>query len=238
MSTLRVTLKGDDFRVSRGGQEVPSQVVHRGVGDVTLGFVVDIPALGYQLLDILPSERAPEPGSLRSKRLRLATRPRPAAYMCSITPSTQPDSAHRAALRLDVDGMTLVDGGFLTVWKNGRYHDSRESAGRVEMVQQGPVLERYRTDGRLAGIPFSLWFTLYRNLPRIDLRVEFDFGSGSTFGPQLADNSSAAPYHIQDEKKLCLNFLSTLRRSFSDSPFLVSDAEGERISGDESPGIG
>jgi len=228
---VEVTLKGNDFRVSRGGQEVPSQVVHRGVGDVTLGFVVDVPALGYQLLDILPSERAPEPGSFDQGAL-------------AATDSRQVDGLDvfdnsfysarfgpQGSLCLDVGGITLVDGGFLTVWKNGHYHDSRESAGRVEMVQQGPVFERYRTDGRLARIPFSLWFTLYRNLPRIDLRVEFDFGSGCTFGPQLADNSSAAPYHIQDEKKLCLNFLSTLRRSFSDSPFLVSDVEGERITG-------
>jgi hypothetical protein len=124
-----------------------------------------------------------------------------------------------------------VEGGHLTVWRDGRYHDSRASAGRAELFQQGPVLERYRREGRLAGIPFCQWITLYRSLPRIDLRIEFNFGSGSTFGPQLADHAPHAPYYVQDEKKLCLNLLSSLRRSFSDSPFLISDIAGERISG-------
>ena len=228
---VEVTLKGNGFRVSRGGQEVPSQVVHRGVGDVTLGFVVDVPALGYQLLDILPSERAPEPGSLDQGVLATGGSPQADGLYVFDNSFYSTRFGPQGSLRLDVGGMTLVDGGFLTVWKNGSYHDSRESASRVEMVQQGLVLERYRTDGRLDGIPFSLWFTLYRDLPRIDLRVEFNFGSGSTFGPQLTDHAPHAPYYVQDEKKLCLNLLSSLRRSFSDSPFLISDVAGERISG-------
>ena len=226
---IELTLKGDGFRIYRGEHEVPSQVVHRGGGEVTLGFVAGLPALGYQLLDVRPLE--PVPGLPETS----ASASSPAAAGSDLYSFANPFYSvqvdPQGCLRLDVDGRTLVEGGHLTVWRDGRYHDSRAGAGRVELFQQGPVLERYRREGRLDGIPFCQWITLYRSLPRIDLRVEFNFGSGSTFGPQLADHAPHAPYYVQDEKKLCLNLLSSLRRSFSDSPFLISDIAGERISG-------
>jgi len=226
---IELTLKGDGFRIYRGEHEVPSQVVHRGGREMTLGFVVGLPALGYQLLDVRPLEPAPAPPETSASAPATAAAGSDLYSFANPFYSVQVDP--QSCLRLDVDGRTLVEGGHLTVWRDGRYHDSRASAGRVELFQQGPVLERYRREGRLAGIPFCQWITLYRSLPRIDLRVEFNFGTGATFGPQSADNAPQAPHYVQDEKKLCLNLLSSLRRSFSDSPFLISDVAGERISG-------
>ena len=75
-------------------------------------------------------------------------------------------------------------GGYLTVWKDGRWHDSRKGVRRLELDKQGPVFERYRLSGRLAGIPFFQWVTFYAGLPRIDLLLAFDFGMGTTFGPK------------------------------------------------------
>jgi len=225
---IELTLKGDGFRIWRGEHEVPSQVVHRAGGEVTLGFVAALPALGYQLFDVRPLEPAPGPPETGASA--------PAAAVGSdlysfANPFYTAQVDLQGCLRLDVEGRTLVEGGYTTLWRDGRYHDSRSGAGRTELSQQGPVLERYRREGRIAGIPFCQWITLYRTLPRVDLRIEFNFGARSTFGPQPADHDPRAPYYLQDEKKLCLNLLPSPRRSFSDSPFLVSDVDGERISG-------
>ncbi len=224
---VELTLRGQGFRIYRGEHELPSQVVHRGKGEVTLGFVAGLPALGYQLFDVRPLESAPGPPETSASA--------PAATGGDLYSFANPFYSAQidpqGCLRLDVEGSTLAEGGYITVWRNGRFHDSRSSGGRLELFEQGPVLERYRREGRLAGIPFCQWITLYRSLPRIDLRIELSFSSGSTFGPQLADHLPNAPYYVQDEKKLCLNLFSALRRSFSDSPFLVSDVAGERISG-------
>jgi hypothetical protein len=73
--------------------------------------------------------------------------------------------------------------------------------------------------------------TLYRDLPRVDLRVEFDFGDGSLFGPQMADHRLDEAYFVQDAKKLCVNVETPFRRALYESPYLLDRTRGGRIIG-------
>jgi hypothetical protein len=67
-------------------------------------------------------------------------------------------------------------------------------------------------------------------LGRIYLMTEIDFGGGRHLGPQLADHRSELAYYVQDDRKLCLNFEAPFSRNFSDSPFLLSETAGPRVS--------
>jgi hypothetical protein len=84
-------------------------------------------------------------------------------------------------------------------------------------------------EGRIVDLPFVQWLTAIPDLSRIDLRTEIDFGSGHHPGPQMADHCSELAYYIQDNRKLCINFESEFSRSFCDSPFLLAEPAGPRI---------
>ncbi len=194
-----------------GEREVPAQVVASRGGALTVGLVVDLPALGYRSLERV-SGRIPAEDA----------RPHD-------TVTVHPDGS----LSLEADGRPLVTaGGYLTVWRDGAWHDSRASVRQVERVEDGPVYRRYRIEGEIAGIPFCQTVTLYRALPRIDGRVTLDFGEeGVYLGPQIADDRPDRAMSVQDEKKLCLAFATPLRRAWCDSPFLLAPTGRENIVG-------
>lgn len=181
------------------------------------GLVVDLPPLGYRLID------ADAAGS-------------PAVVPPEDAGERRFDNPHYSA-RIDADGGLYLEaagrclvsrGGRFTVFRDGAWH---ESAASVERVEGTPHLRRYHLRGSLSGIPFRQSVTMYGDLPRIDFRVEFDFGDGCYLGPQMADHTPEVTCYVQDEKKLCASFESPLRRVFSDSPFLIAEPHGPRVIG-------
>lgn len=219
---FEVTVAGSSASVYRGGSEVPSQIVQRLGKKSVLGFVARLPPLGYALYDIrerrAPSEPLAPPSLPSGAGPRFFKNP---FYSLYLHPN--------GSVQLQMGEKTVLEGGHVGVWLKGKYHDSRESGARVTLFQRGPVFDRYCIDGRMGRMAFRQWVTLYQALPRIDFRMEFDFGEGAVFGPQLSDSSADAPYYLQDDKKLCFNIASPLPRLFFDSPFLIEEAEDGRI---------
>jgi hypothetical protein len=193
--------------------EVPCQWVPAGDGDWRVGFALDLPPLGYRCLRWVPDQTAMETEPFQNPWYRATVHP-------------------DGSFQLEVDGQPLITaGGYLTVWRDGAWYDSRSSVRRVEVSEEGPVYCRYRIAGEVAGIPFCQTVTLYRTLPRIDGRVVLDFGDGVYLGPQLEDDRPERAMSVQDEKKLCLAFATPLSRAWCDSPFLVAPTGGERMVG-------
>ncbi len=212
---MEAKLGGEGYRIFNGDQEVPSQVVERHGGYVTLGFVVRIPALGYQLLEVRATGAREAPARKKVLDSRLFTN---AFYSAEI--------GDDGALRIDVDGESLTTAAaHLTVWKKKRLLDSRESVKAIVGHRLGDVFDRYLIEGRLAGMPFRQQFTLYHALPRIDVRTEVGFGRGAVFGPELRDGRLEAG---EEAKMLALNLHSPLTRFFADTPFLLEEVDGER----------
>jgi hypothetical protein len=222
---LEIALEGSSQRLrlaGRGGADLPSQVVARSGRGAVLGLVVDLPPLGYRVVEAMPGEAEGE-----------AVGRRASAASPFESPSCRAEVGAGGALRLEAaDGQPLVDAaGYLTVWRDGAWHDSREGRPRVRLVADGAVLRRFEVRGDVAGIPFREHVTLYRDLPRVDFRVQFDFGDGSLFGPQMADHRPDEAYFVQDEKKLCVNVETPFRRALYESPYLLDRTRGGRIVG-------
>jgi len=203
-----------DLALTDGEEEIPCQVVQVGGTAATLGFVLDLPGFGYRALRWITRPAAPGPAS-SSNLWHEAT--------------VHPDGS----LSLAVEGRPLLTGGnYLTVWRDGVWHDSRQGVQRVELAEDGPVYRRYRITGEIAGVPFCQTLTLYRDLPRLDGSVLLDYGpDGVYLGPQMADDRPGQAMAIQDEKKLCLAFDSPLNRVWCDSPFLIAETHRERFIG-------
>ncbi len=196
-----------------GEEEIPCQVVAAGDGTLTVGFVLELPSLGYRCLRWSARPSVPETGLSRNQWHKAEVHP-------------------DGSLSVEVNGRPGVTaGGELTVWRDGAWHSSRQAIRRVELVEDGPVYRRYQVEGKVAGVPFSQTFTLYRRLARIDGCVTLDFGDGTHLGPQMEDDRPGRAMAIQDEKKLCLAFRSSLRRTWCDSLFLVTETSGDRIVG-------
>ena len=229
---LEIALGGGSQRLrlaGQGGADLPSQVVaHSGRGTV-LGSVVDLPPLGYRVLDAVSGEAE---GKTVGRRAGAASPFEAPFYRAEVDAG--------GALRLEAaDGRRLVDAaGYLTVWRDGAWHDSREGRPRVRLLADGAVFRRFEVRGDIAGIPFREQVTLYRDLPRVDLRVEFDFGDGSLFGPQMADHRPDEAYFVQDEKKLCVNVETPFHRALYESPYLLDRTRGGRIIGLGFVGLG
>ena len=161
--------------------EVPCQWVSAGDGDWRVGFALDLPPLGYRCLRWVPDQAAVETEPFQNPWYRATVHP-------------------DGSLRLEVDGQPLITaGGYLTVWRDGAWHDSRTSVRRVEVSEEGPVCCRYRIEGEVAGIPFCQTVTLHRALPRIDGCVALDFGEGVYLGPQLEDDRPGWAMSVQDD---------------------------------------
>ncbi|MCX7682087.1 MAG: hypothetical protein N2508_09025 [Anaerolineae bacterium] len=197
-----------------GERKIPAQVVASREGALTVGLVVDLPPLGYCCLARADGRT-------------------PAADNCpphvQYTATMHPDGS----LRLEAKGRPLVTaGGYLTVWRDGAWHDSRASIRRVERVEDGLVYTRYLIEGAIAGVPFRHTVTFYRAIPRIEGRVVLDFGEeGVYLGPQIEDDRPDRAMSIQDEKKLCLAFATPLDRAWCDVPFLMTPTCQENIVG-------
>jgi alpha-mannosidase len=206
----------------QGGADLASQVVARSERGAVLGFVVDLPPLGYRVLEAVPGGAEGE-----------AVGRRASAESPFETPFYRAEVGAGGALRLEAaDGRRLVDAaGYLTVWRDGAWHDSREGRPRARLLADGAVFRRFEVRGDVAGIPFRERVTLYRDLPRVDFQVEFDFGDGSPFGPQMADHRPDDAYFVQDEKKLCVNVETPFRRALYESPYLLDRSCGGRIIG-------
>ncbi|MFI5398056.1 MAG: hypothetical protein ACHQ9S_21170 [Candidatus Binatia bacterium] len=167
-----------------------------------VGFLIDLPPLGMDVVE------------LRSGMHRAVERGRSA------------DLAASTDLIEKEFGSGLVTGGYLTVWRDGLH---RSTVERTRIEEDGPLFRRYRMHGRLLDLSFVQSITVIPPLRRIELSTEIDFGSGQHLGPQLADHHSELAYYIQDDKKLCLNFDSALTHLFCDSPFLLVEPHGPRV---------
>jgi len=215
---MEVTLGGEAYRIAQGGREVPSQVVERHKGYVTLGFVAHVPALGYRLFEVrplAPHEIAEPPAMAPAARIFAN-----GFYSAEID--------ERGGLSVEAFGGRLSDGAaYLAVRTDVRLIDSRDGVGAIEAERQGPVLDRYIIEGRLAsGIPFRQWLTFYRTLSRIDVRTEIDFGRGTLLGPSSRNDKASADI---EPTVLSLDIQSPLRRLFVDSPFFLDDASDSHV---------
>ena len=185
------------------GTRLESQLIRNDAREPTVALVVDLPPLGVEVVEL----RAGTGGDCHESE--------PA----ELDPGLDP-IAEEARI-------PSVGGGYLTVWSHGRLE--RSTVDRILLEEEGPALRRYRVEGRIVDLPFVQWLTAIPDLSRIDLRTEIDFGSGHHPGPQMADHCSELAYYIQDNRKLCLNFESEFSRSFCDSPFLLAEPTGPRI---------
>ena len=194
------------------GEAIPCQLVSQSDETWTLGLVVDLPSLGVRTLRFAPEPRdtAPPPESL--------------------TFPVQFQSDGSFSLELE-DGTGILAGNYFTVWRDGAWYDSRRGVHRTAWIAQGPVFSRYRVEGEIGGVPFVQLTTVYRDLPRIDTHVAFDFGEGTYLGPQMVDDRSDWAMAIQDKKKLSVAFISQLTTLCCDSPFLISETKGENLVG-------
>jgi hypothetical protein len=171
------------------------------------GRVVDLPPMGYRTVTAAGGDEKPEEGPFSLE--------------------ASPDGT----FSLLADGKALTTGGYLTVWRDGHWHDSRQTITSVQTLIAGPGAYRFLVEGRIADIPFRQWATLRQGLPRLELRLELDFGSETYLGPQLENARPGTPYYVDDARKLCLNFETRLRRAVVPSPFFLSESAGERLIG-------
>jgi hypothetical protein len=189
--------------VSLRGARLKTQVTQSHDHEAAIAFVVNLPPLGVEVVE------------LRAGTRDAATETEP----IEVDPGV--DIIAREAR------MGSVGGGYMTVWSDGRLE--RSAVDRVLLEEEGPALRRYRVEGRIVDLPFVQWLTAIPALSRIDLTTEIDFGSGRHPGPQMADHCSELAYYIQDHRKLCLNFESEFSRAFCDSPFLLAEPTGSRV---------
>jgi hypothetical protein len=179
-------------------------MIEGGARGRCVALLVNLPPLGVEVLEV------------RSGRGGAADRPEPAELDPGLDPIAREAQVPSAG------------GGYLTVWSGGRLE--RSTVDRILLEEEGPVLRRYRVEGRIAGLRFVQRLLAVPVLGRIDLATEIDFGGGRHLGPQIADHRSALAYYIQDDRKLCLNFEAPSSRNFCDSPFLLSEPAGPRVS--------
>jgi len=184
------------------------------------GRVVDLPPLGYRTVG--PASGGDE-------------EPEEGPYSLEANPD--------GTLALLAEGKPLTTGGYLTVWRDGRWHDSRQtiaSASASGGLEDQPGARRFLVEGRIADIAFRQWATLRPGVPRLEFHLELDFGRETYLGPQLgeaADRSAdtrprpGTPYYVDDARKLCLNFETRLLRAVVTSPFLLSESAAERLIG-------
>jgi hypothetical protein len=192
-------------------------VVERRKGYVTLGFVAQVPALGYRLLEVRPA--APYESQPQTRTSMLDSR-----YFTNAFYSAEISDG--GGISIDVAGERLAAAaGYLTLWRKGRYHDSRDSVKSIVAHRQGPVFDRYLIEGRIAGMRFRQRLTFYKSLSRMDLRTEVGFGKNASFGPEFREGGLPAG---EEAKMLSLNVRSPLQRFFADSSFLLADVSGPR----------
>ena len=112
-----------------------------------VGRVVDLPAMGYRTVG--PASGG---GDERAEGL--------------FALEANPDGT----FALLAKGKPLTTGGYLTVWRDGRWHDSRQAIASVSAsggLEDGPGARRYLVEGRIADIPFRQWATLRAGVPRL-----------------------------------------------------------------------
>ena len=201
-------------RLARGDREIAVQRVGNHVG-----FLAELPSIGYRVFGASTALRSASSGQGTWAR----------AFDGHGYRATMHDDG---TLRIERDGHLLAAAaGHLTVYRDGRWYDSRGESPRVRLLADGPVFRRYLVRGSVGGVPFRESVTLYRELPRIDLRTEVNFGAESRLGPQMADHSRRVAYYLQDDRKLCLNLESPLGRCLYESPYLVASSRGGRVTG-------
>ena len=122
-------------------------------------------------------------------------------------------------------------GGYLTVRRDGRWHDSRQAIDSVQTLEDAHLPSR--RGGRDASWipPSGSGPPRAPASPAWSLALELDFGRETYLGPQLEDARPGTPYYVDDARKLCLNFETPLRRAVVPSPFLLSESTGERLIG-------
>lgn len=185
------------------GTRLESQLIRNDAREPTVALLADLPPLGVEVV-VLRAGTGGAPAESEAAELDISVDP----------------IAREARI-------PSAGGGYLTVWSRGRLE--RSTVDRILLEEEGPALRRYRVEGRIVDLPFVQWLTAIPDLCRIDLRTEIDFGNGLHPGPQMADHCSELAYYIQDHRKLCLNFESEFSRSFCDSPFLLAEPTGPRI---------
>ncbi len=193
----------------------PCQVAAEDGERIRLGALVHAPSLGIVHLKLIPASDSGSGDQFREVNKK-------AVLKLEVSPEG------RVSL-INGDGGAAIEGPFLTCSRDGRAHDSRDSACRVRWIADGPVFNRLEVEGSVAGLPFVQTLTEYRGIGRIDGEVKIDFGAdGAYLGPQSEDDGPGFPYSVQDNKKLCLALESSNERMYCSSPFWIGEVKGER----------
>ena len=212
-----------DFRsglavLSDGERAYPCQVVTDEDQGTRIGFVPNVPALGLVHLKLVAAKKEMWHGEIPQCSEEYSLRMQP--------------SSDGNLVVMGHDGVPVIEGFFFTCMRDGLYFDSRTSVTQSRWIANGPVFDHLEIRGNVASLPFVLNVVIYKGTGRVEANVVFDFGTkGVYIGPQKEDNLAGLAYSIQDEKKLCVNFLSPNRRICCKSPFWISDVEGNRITG-------
>ncbi|MBM3190213.1 MAG: hypothetical protein FJZ90_16015, partial [Chloroflexi bacterium] len=172
------------------GQPIPWEVVHRGAGRATMGFVAHVPALGYRLYELGPRADAAAQGptliELPSGGVRIEAK----TYTAELAPSGGLAGLWTAEGRqvADKDSLRLCGG------VNGQ---SARSAGSLRVMQRGPVSVVVRESGMVG--PYHAYEMGYRfvaGLPTIRLQLYL--------AAHYTDGDPGAPGRIDETDKLGL----------------------------------
>jgi hypothetical protein len=131
----------------------------------------------------------------------------------------------------DRDHSVLLRGAHISAWSEGSLYDSRREETSLNCLTSGPVADLYRVKGTVAAVPFTEVFSFYKNLPRVDIEITFDFGEGVFIGPQKDESKPGQAYYAQNEKKLNMNFHTRPHESIrAGGTFLVEKRKSEDFS--------
>ncbi|MBN1574792.1 MAG: hypothetical protein JW984_16470 [Deltaproteobacteria bacterium] len=193
----------------------PCQVAAEDGESVRLGALVHAPSLGIVHLKLIPASDSKGKDRFREANGKIGLK-------LDVSPEG------RVSL-INGNGGVVIEGPFLTCGRDGRAHDSRDSASNVKWVADGPVFSRIEVEGSVAGLSFIQTLTEYRGTGRIAGRVGIDFGEeGAYLGPQIEDDEPGRACSVQDERKLCLALKSSKKRMWCASPFWIGEIKGER----------
>lgn len=160
-------------------QDVQSQATSGGQRRLT--FTANLPPLGYRTYRIVPVEEAPAPeASLSATEHTLENR----FFRLALDPGTGQiaslfDKRHGVEVFAGPAARAVVIDDPSDTWSHNvfRFQDeiAEFGAARVRLVESGPVLATVRATSRYGDSTLTQDFTLYDDLPQIDVRVTVDW---------------------------------------------------------------
>jgi alpha-mannosidase len=191
------------------GERLPSQTnAERRHPDGSLAsgelvFACDLPAFGYQMVELLPAEaEVPDEGAAAPTVLE------------SDRFVVELDAAHGAVARIrdkELGADLLAPGsvGNRLYCAGPPVLDSTRSPALIETLETGPVRQRRRVAGTIGGCPYTCDVVLHAGSARIDFDLEIDFGAGQLFGRKMDEATALRvvfPLALRDRREVSQPF--------------------------------